>query len=143
MIHLRIDDEDTNDKRKFACGIGPELPEGDQYFFAAERGSHYRVDCPGCRPFCEQLGTPISELSGRPGHRGYDKWCEITGTWGLSLILCALLVGCSSRKNPEPEKPQRQWMPRAETPYIIGEPPDSVANSYHTERMKKINAGQK
>ncbi len=33
MIHIRIDDHADNSKRKFACGIGPDLPAGDTYWF--------------------------------------------------------------------------------------------------------------
>lgn len=29
-----------------------------------------------------RLGTPISQLSGRPGHRGYDQFKEIAASWG-------------------------------------------------------------
>lgn len=28
------------------------------------------------------LGTPISELSGRPGHPGYAEFCRIAKSWG-------------------------------------------------------------
>jgi hypothetical protein len=27
-------------------------------------------------------GTPINQLSGRPGHRGYAEFCRIAATWG-------------------------------------------------------------
>ena len=30
----------------------------------------------------ERLGTPISELSGRPGHPGYAEFCRIARSWG-------------------------------------------------------------
>lgn len=82
MIHIRTDNETTNAKRKFACGIGPKLPQGDTYFFQTERSAD-RADCPGCNPYGpRQYGTPISELSGRPGHKGYDKFVEIARSWG-------------------------------------------------------------
>lgn len=48
-IHIRIDDEELNSKRKFACGIGPDLPEGDTYYFESERRADRLADCPGCR----------------------------------------------------------------------------------------------
>lgn len=86
MIHIRIDDEPTNDKRQFACGIGPELPSGDQYFFESECWNQLRlnrVDCPGCNPAGVQpIGTPLSEISGRPGHPGYGEFCRIAASWG-------------------------------------------------------------
>lgn len=82
MKHIRIDDEAENSKRRFACGIGPELPPGDQYYFAGERSAGL-ADCPGCNPDGHvPLGTPISELSGRPGHAGYDRFVEIARSWG-------------------------------------------------------------
>lgn len=82
MIHVRIDDEDDNSKRRFACGIGPKLPEGDKYVFASELNAD-RADCPGCNPDGpRKLGTPLSEISGRPGHKGYDEFCRIAESWG-------------------------------------------------------------
>lgn len=29
------------------------------------------------------LGTPLSELSGRPGEPGYAEWCRISKSWGF------------------------------------------------------------
>jgi hypothetical protein len=82
MIHIRIDDEELNSKRRFACGLGPELPEGDQYYFAGERAAH-RADCPGCNPAgARRIGTPISQLSGRIGDPGYAKFARIARSWG-------------------------------------------------------------
>ena len=84
MIHIRTDNQPLNSKRTFACGIGPELPEGDQYYFESERLAS-RADCPICNPGFipwEQMGTPISQLSGRPGHPGYAEFCRITRSWG-------------------------------------------------------------
>lgn len=67
MIHCRIDcedDEDMNSKRRFACGIGPDLPPGDTYYFQGDALADYKVDCPGCNPGGpRQLGTPLSELT--------------------------------------------------------------------------------
>jgi hypothetical protein len=78
MIHIRIDDFEENSKRKFACGIGPDLPEGDQYLFESESLAEYKSDCPGCNPGGpRRFGTPISELSGRPGEPGYAEFCRI------------------------------------------------------------------
>lgn len=81
MIHIRIDDEELNSKRRFACGLGPGLPEGDVYYFQSEAAAD-RADCPGCNPAGpRRLGTPISQLSGRPGHPGYDDFCRIARSW--------------------------------------------------------------
>jgi hypothetical protein len=30
-----------------------------------------------------RLGTPLSQLSGRPGHHGYDRFCAIAASWGF------------------------------------------------------------
>lgn len=82
MIHIRIDDEIENSKRRFACGIGPALPAGDVYYFAAESMSRHS-DCPGCNPGGPQkIGTPISQLSGRPGEPGYEEFVRIAKSWG-------------------------------------------------------------
>lgn len=85
MIHIRIDDEPTNDKRRFACGLGPELPEGHTYFFCTESVAKFKVTCPQCSKFfCHEvsLGTPISQLSTRPGDSGYSEWLRISKSWG-------------------------------------------------------------
>jgi hypothetical protein len=83
MIHLRIDDEVENSKRRFACGIGPELPSGDTYFSSGDSLADYKVDCPGCNPGGpRKFGTPISELSGQPGKSGYGKFIKIAKSWG-------------------------------------------------------------
>lgn len=88
MIHIRIDNEELNSKRRFACGIGPELPPGDIYLFESEaRRAGFRDEpcCPGCYPEGKpQIGTPISQLSGRPGHPGYAEFCRIAESWGHS-----------------------------------------------------------
>jgi hypothetical protein len=82
MIHIRVDNQELNSKRRFACGIGPELPDGDVYYFESELGAG-RADCPGCNPAGpRQFGTPLSQLSGRPGHLGYEEFCRIARSWG-------------------------------------------------------------
>lgn len=82
MIHVRIDDNELNKDAKFACGISWPLPEGDKYWFQTESGAD-RADCPGCNPNGpRKLGTPISQLSGRPGHEGYAEFVRIARTWG-------------------------------------------------------------
>jgi len=81
MIHIRIDDFEENSKRKFACGIGPELPPGDMYYFEDEFTS-LAADCPGCNPDGRERGTPISKLSGHPGEPGYAQFVEIARSWG-------------------------------------------------------------
>lgn len=81
MIHIRIDNQLLNSKREFACGLGPDLPEGHVYFFAAE-SAHRGADFPGCNAHVRQFGTPISRLSGRPGQSGFEQFSEIAATWG-------------------------------------------------------------
>jgi len=82
VMHIRVDSERENAKRKFACGIGPELPAGDQWVDIEESSLHHRVDCPGCSEHKRRFGTPISELSGRVGQKGYDKFVNIARSWG-------------------------------------------------------------
>jgi hypothetical protein len=82
MIHIRVDSEELNSKRRFACGLGPELPPGDVYYFESEAASR-SADCPGCNPGGpRKLGTPISQLSGWPGHPGFDEFTRIAKSWG-------------------------------------------------------------
>ena len=82
MIHIRIDNEELNSKRKFACGLGPDLPEGDVYYFEGETGAD-RSDCPGCNPGGpRRLGTPISQIATQPGQPGYEEWLRISRSWG-------------------------------------------------------------
>lgn len=82
MIRIRTDDNGMNKDAQFACGIPWPLPTGDKYWFEGERGAD-RADCPKCNPGGpRQLGTPISQLSGRPGHPGYDRFIAIAKSWG-------------------------------------------------------------
>lgn len=82
MIHIRIDTEDENSKRKFACGIGPKLPQGDVYFFPFESMVDRRVNCPKCREACglgkepRKLGTPISEVTPEKLDKIAQSWRE-------------------------------------------------------------------
>lgn len=87
MIHIRVDDEPTNDKRRFACGIGPALPPGDLYFHESEvmlnQWRLNKVDCPICNPDGVQpIGTPLSELSGPPGSFAHQRFASIAESWG-------------------------------------------------------------
>ncbi len=81
MIHIRIDDEAENSKRRFACGLGPELPPGDTYLDVGPQADRL-ADCPVCNPNPRRLGTPISQLSGRPGQPGYAEFRRIAESWG-------------------------------------------------------------
>ncbi len=92
MIHIRIDDFPDHARRQFACGIGPELPPGDLYLFESEShrfGALFAVHpeaepCPGCFPGGRpEFGTPLSKISGRPGHPGYAEFCRIAESWGM------------------------------------------------------------
>lgn len=83
MIHIRTDDAERNSDATFACGIKGKLPKGDTYFFDSEAVAYHKADCPGCNPGGpEPYGTPISEISGRPGHDGYREWQRISDSWG-------------------------------------------------------------
>jgi hypothetical protein len=33
-------------------------------------------------PVAQQIGTPISQISGRPGHPGFDEFKRIAASWG-------------------------------------------------------------
>lgn len=82
MRHIRIDNQPLNSQRKFACGIGPEIPQGDDWVYGGESFADY-ADCPRCNPGGpRQIGTPISQLSGQPGHPGYENFKRIASSWG-------------------------------------------------------------
>jgi hypothetical protein len=91
-LHIRIDGNKLNSDSVFACGHRGRLPEGDKMFFESEplaRSACYldgrpeMEACPGCFPGGRpQFGTPISQLSGRPGHPGYEEFCRIARSWG-------------------------------------------------------------
>jgi hypothetical protein len=80
MIHIRDDDSNDNSKRHFVCGI-TELPKGDSWYFENEFGA-LGADCPTCNPGGPNHGTPITQLSGRPGHKGFEEFSRIAESWG-------------------------------------------------------------
>jgi hypothetical protein len=65
---------------KNKCEIcGQPMPEGEQMF----RYHGYSGPCPAQPPKDEtEMGTPLSELSGRPGYVGHDRFVAIGETWG-------------------------------------------------------------
>ena len=87
MIHIRVDQSELNSGRRFACGIGPALPEGDKWFYQSEFGAS-KADCPGCNPRGpEPVGWPASEMDGNAANRhnnpdGWARWvafCDANG----------------------------------------------------------------
>lgn len=82
MTHVRIDDAELNKHAAFECGIAWPLPDGDQYVYEGEIGLLHLVDCIGCGGGPRRLGIPISQLSGRPGHPGFERFCDIARSWG-------------------------------------------------------------
>lgn len=82
MIHIRIDDEELNANARFECGLRWPLPPGDKYYFVSEACADRLADCPGCNPNPRKLGTPLSQLSGRQGEPGYERFVEIAESWG-------------------------------------------------------------
>lgn len=83
MIHVREQDPTKPEgETRIRCGL-PTMPPGDTMFFDGEPGAWLAADCEGCNPGGpKQLGTPVSQLSGRPGHRGFDAFCGIAESWG-------------------------------------------------------------
>jgi len=63
-----------------ACGMR-QLADGHAYANDTAAAC-LRVTCPICLPECQQLGTPISQLSGRPGTDGYAAFVRIADSWG-------------------------------------------------------------
>lgn len=86
MVHLRVDleyytmDRPPKDARLMACGMR-QLADG--HAWVEDRATAcLHVTCPLCMPECEQLGTPISQLSGRPGTDGFAAFVGIANSWG-------------------------------------------------------------
>jgi hypothetical protein len=68
-----------------ACGMR-QLAEGHKYVDDTAAACLH-VNCPTCLPECEQLGTPISQLTGDPrmvGHPSgaYERFVAISESWG-------------------------------------------------------------
>lgn len=40
------------------------------------------IVAPPARDPSQPIGIPISQLSGRPGHAGYDAWLRLCKSWG-------------------------------------------------------------
>lgn len=87
MIHIRVDQSELNAHRKFACGIGPELPAGDKWFYQSEASARH-ADCPGCNPRgAEPIGWPATSMDGNAANRhvnpdAWNHWvafCEANG----------------------------------------------------------------
>ena len=81
MIHIQNDPSDPERKGRFACGLDA-LPPGDKWFGCYEFIADLKADCPGCNPTPRQLGTPLSQLSGRPGEPGFAEFSRIASSWG-------------------------------------------------------------
>lgn len=77
---------ETYEGADYECGINPgwycdacDLGIGEHEI---ER-EHFDDDVmPPPRDPSAPIGTPISELSGRPGEPGYAEFCRIAKTWG-------------------------------------------------------------
>lgn len=59
---------------------GEPMPAGEQMF----KYHGYSGPCPTPEKpkDSSEIGTPLSELSGRPGHAGHDRFAAIGETWG-------------------------------------------------------------
>lgn len=76
LVHIKQVADET------LCGIKGRLPDGHTFFFDHEYMAR-KATCPNCNPEGPRpIGTPISQLSGRPGHTGYQRFCEIAASWG-------------------------------------------------------------
>lgn len=63
MIHVR--NSAPGAPPRFVCGLGPDLPIGDHFWFAHEAGAAY-ADCPGCKPPWRARGdTPDPSIEWR------------------------------------------------------------------------------
>lgn len=83
MLHIRIDYSELNSQRKFACGLGPGLPEGDKWVYEAEWSAD-RADCPGCNPRGHRRqGWSASSMNGNAAARHDDP-----EAWSRWLAFC-------------------------------------------------------
>lgn len=87
------------------AAVCPECCEHPDYQYEAGERDYFCIECGEAAPYewiddrcrCDDdcggvfifgretsktIGTPISELSGRPGHDGYDKFVQIAKSWG-------------------------------------------------------------
>jgi hypothetical protein len=71
---MRDDPELTKDEAQDLCDEAPDVmqppPKDD-----------VQTSSPDDRQ-ARELGTPISQVSGRPGHPGYVEFCRIAKSWG-------------------------------------------------------------
>lgn len=87
MIHIRIDQNELNIHRKFACGIGPELPPSDQWFYHTEYHA-IKADCPICNPGGPKLiGVPASSMDGNAANaaanpEAWNRWVAFSEACG-------------------------------------------------------------
>lgn len=83
MLHIRVDQSELNSQRKFACGIGPSLPEGDKWVYPMESMAD-RADCPGCNPQGpRQIGWDASTMDGNANAAKYNP-----DAWSRWLAFC-------------------------------------------------------
>jgi hypothetical protein len=86
-IHIQVDAwlvEETGEHSngRIACGL-ETLPEGDKVVYEGDSYAYHMADCQTCNPGGPKPhGTPISELSGRPGHAGFGAFRQIAESWG-------------------------------------------------------------
>lgn len=83
MIHVREQDPTKPEgETRIRCGLA-NMPAGDTTFFEGDPGAWLTATCEGCNPGGpKQLGTPISQLSGRPGRCGFDAFTDVAASWG-------------------------------------------------------------
>ncbi len=62
--------------------VGKLSSWNEHYVFVRFKGPNGEACEPDDVSF--EIGTPISELSGRPGHAGYSEFCRIADSWGYS-----------------------------------------------------------
>lgn len=89
MVHLLVDSRPYYEGERptepwwglMACGMR-QLATGHAYINDTAAACLH-VTCPTCLPECQQLGTPISQLSGHPGAgEPYDRFVAIGESWG-------------------------------------------------------------
>ena len=90
-----------NDENPGAA-ICPECCDHEEYQYERGERDYFCTECGQAAPYdayvyepCEgdipisfasdaprTIGTPLSQLSGRPGHPGFEEFCRIARSWG-------------------------------------------------------------
>lgn len=82
------DISDTYEESDWSCGINAgwycdncDMAFGEHEFPREPLDDDVMIE-PAPRDPAKPIGTPIDQISGRPGHDGYAEWVRISKSWG-------------------------------------------------------------